>query len=125
MSGFNWDNLLIGFVGAILGAMGTWAVGTRMELFRRSIRIRETHLEDLKRAVLKPTFESLKNYYLPVCELKTSFLERRSSPIPRMAGSVLESTTEGYEFVMAIKDPMILSSIYSQDQVRLWIGNSR
>ncbi|MBI4368748.1 MAG: hypothetical protein HY547_00810 [Elusimicrobia bacterium] len=85
--------------------MGTWMVGQRMEFFRRGIRVREEHLEDIKQAVLEPILIQLKDYYLPEIQFQVGVLTTNSIVVRRETKSVSEDAIERIEYNLSPKNP--------------------
>ncbi len=74
---FDWPTWLGGL---LLGAIVGYFVSVRMEHVKRSIRLREQHLEDLKSAVLKPFLVQLQNFYIRTCKQERGIVIRIDSP---------------------------------------------
>ncbi len=102
--------------GFIPGAIGGYVISLRTQYAAREIRAREAHLEDLKSAVMEPTFLLLKRHYLPICQLQLGAVVASYVNLTRDPSSVTEDAHVGGEFHLAIRNPSPgpISSNYAQ-----------
>jgi len=95
----------------LAGATGIlgWGVGFFTDIgkehFNRKMRLREDHALEVQKEILTPIYEYLKEFYLPVCQMKLSPLEVGRETINRVADHITQDTYIRTEFRVSIKTP--------------------
>ncbi|MBI5629899.1 MAG: hypothetical protein HY921_03325 [Elusimicrobia bacterium] len=93
---------------AATGVLG-WGVGFFTDIgkehFRRKMRLREEHAHEIQKEVLAPIYAYLKEFYLPVCQMKMSPIEVGTEVINRNKEHIAQDTYVRTEFRVRIKTP--------------------
>lgn len=89
---------LAGYAGGFISDLGK-------EHFKRKMRLREEHAQEIQKEILTPIYGYLKEFYLPICQMKMSPIVIGTEVINRKAGHITQDTYVRTEFRVTIKTP--------------------
>ena len=94
-----------------LSTVSAFAIGyfadIRKEDHRQKMRRREEHSEEIKKEILRPIYDHLGKFYLPICQMNMSPLEVRPEQISRQdAGSIADDAYLRTEHRIKIRPPV-------------------
>lgn len=76
--------------------IGFW-VDIWKDNFKRKIRLREEHEEDIRKEVITPIYQELKKFYYPICEGRELPLEYQNCTIKKVPKDITEDSYGGVE----------------------------